>query len=1159
MDFAAFKPQSNPKPYELSGALENLYGNDWSCQIYYRKSDHTFWYKSASRFFVYDLEKGILFDFNIDYPDIAKNQIHDIYFDKKGIAWISTSQGFYSILLTENPIRWFLYNPSTIYDVNSFISCRGIARTKNTLWLGTELKYNHKIDLITGQSEILPYFQGLGEFGQPQEYEGRIIIQGNENQLFFGERKLMDYRISDGSYNVYAWEDGLNHQIWSMYKDQHERVWAGAYDGPLGYWKEGMNHIEIYKKFNGFDFPNGGFIYHFLELDKENMLISTSFGIYLLNYEKGILKRYWTGGKGDAYFPSDNVFHMIKDKDKEGVIWVATGGGGLVSWQFSVGSSQSKPSTVNRQPSTVFHQFTIAEGLSNNTIYAVYEDEVGNFWLPSDYGIIQFNKRTHFTKAYLKKDGITYDEFNRTSHHQDKEGNLYFGGLNGVTAFHPNDFLGISDTLDVPLRITEFQQHDFETGKLIDKTAEILESYQIVLQPKDYFFNLKFALLEYGKAARIRYAYKIVGQDSDWNLIADNSVRISGLGYGDFALRIRGQGSNGQFSKQELWIPISVLKPVYLQTWFLILSILAGLALIWSFIKFRTSHLKKQKILLEKMVHERTETIKKQNEELQNLDKIKSQFFANVSHELRTPLTLMLGPVSSMLKSNQLNNRNFTFAKLIQNNAKDLLNLVSEILDLTKLESGKLELNEAPITFYPFTERVISAFESHAYKQNIQFEFHYQADHYLQLNLDKNKFEKILNNLLSNAFKFTAPDGNITVQIEDLANRIQLKVSDTGRGIHPDDLPHIFNRFYQSKQSNAPTEGGTGIGLALCMEFANLMKGKLWVKSTLGKGSSFYFEFPKKQVLGVVDSKDFSNQNKESQLTQESEIMNPIKAKEEEKRKKETILVVEDNHALRDYIQLILSDKYKVVTAENGQIAWDILNKKKNLSDTSKVSDKTDCQLPTENCQLILSDIMMPFLDGYQLLQKLKESDQFWHLPVIMLTARGEMQDKLKALRIGVDDYMLKPFEEEELFARIENLLRNSRERKLAIDSSQPEVETTDNRQPTTEIDLRWLEDLEMTVKKELSGFNFNVEMLADKMAMSKRPLEIKIKHLTGLTPSKYIQEIRFNQARQMLENRTESTVKAVVISVGLKDPIHFSRQFKARFGKSPADYFQYS
>ncbi|MBI5915900.1 MAG: response regulator [Bacteroidetes bacterium] len=571
-----------------------------------------------------------------------------------------------------------------------------------------------------------------------------------------------------------------------------------------------------------------------------------------------------------------------------------------------------------------------------------------------------------------------------------------------------------------------------------------------------------------------------------------------------------------------------------------------------------------------RQIAEQKNLIEKQADELRRLDEMKSRFFANVSHELRTPLTLVLGPIGSALKRNRLENQDFTFLKTAQTHGKSLLKLVNQILDLSKVQAGKLELQEASVALFPFLRRIVAAFESHAERQGIRFSFQYKAERGLQLQLDAPKLETILNNLLSNALKFTPSGGSVSVVVEDLAHSLRLTVSDTGRGIHPEDLPHVFDRFYQTNQPGAATEGGTGIGLALCRELVELMQGKVWAESEPDRGSSFFVEIPRKEIMGTTVDGGRETVDGEDDVVENQEL-GTITAPSTVSRHPSSVLVVEDNASLRDYIQTLLSERYNVLTAENGQTALEVLSFESGVTSGATQNSK----LITHNLpDLILSDIMMPVMDGFQLLEKLKGDDRWRHIPVVMLTARADAQDKLRALRIGVDDYLLKPFEEEELLLRVENLLKNYRQRSadfrftsddLRLGEPEPATEAIVNRSRLqsgsivnqTKEDIDWLERLEHLVNGKLSDSSLTAETLADALAMSRAQFFRQVKKLTGLTPAQYLDEARFRQARLLLETGEGRSVKAVAYEVGFRQVEHFSRQFKERFGKYPSEYLE--
>ncbi len=363
-------------------------------------------------------------------------------------------------------------------------------------------------------------------------------------------------------------------------------------------------------------------------------------------------------------------------------------------------------------------------------------------------------------------------------------------------------------------------------------------------------------------------------------------------------------------------------------------------------------------------------------EEFKKLDTLKSRFFTNVSHELRTPLTLILAPINSVLNSKELTDRNYSLLKKAEQNGKNLLTMVSSILDLSKLESGKMNIIEKPQNLFLFASRLVAAFESHAQRAGIEYTFEYDSYKDLQFLLDSEKVETIFNNLLSNAIKYTPPGGKINVLVKDETNVIRLVIKDTGRGIHPDDIDHVFDRFYQSKREDAPIEGGSGISLALCYEYVTVLRGKIWLESELNEGSAFYVELPRKEVMGakvvevvkerietgVIETRSTAKSGKIVQAGEFGEKVERGQSLHATGYRPFTILVVEDNHSLREYLETILTARYDVLTASNGKEAWEMLNRQYAISsmqdkattnpkpfDSAKTISRSDCRPPAAN------------------------------------------------------------------------------------------------------------------------------------------------------------------------------------------------------------------
>ncbi len=1139
-----------------------------------------------------------------DIKDLDARIFRSSIFDNQGNLWLGTNNGVFLLSIKEQRFKQYLKNAGKAgrpYDG------RGIWADDAVMFaVSSDYSYQYQFK----EKRKRQILQEFAEYAKPIS-----IIESNNNSFWLGTKRSQLLNIDLKTGNLKRTVECSNKQIWALCEDKNNRIWIGQLNRGLYYFDpDKMDKAQKYNQLNGFDKIEKGKIIHIIEDRRNNNLLwlSCQSGWYLLDIEKGIRKRYWSQAAENLKILGDQIQYTYQDD--EGIFWLATMYSGLVKVQLS--PTYEVLST---------QQFAITEGFSSNTIYAIYEDDNDVLWMSTNNGINSFHKKTEDVQVFLEEDGLTHYEFNRLSNFQRADGTIFFGTLNGIVSFHPKE-LSNKRAYDVPLKITRCEKFSNETERMVNITAEVVANNKIIIEPNERLANLYVSLQNYADALKTKYVYRIKGVQNDFLAANKNEISLSGLPYGTHTLEVKAKVPDGRFSERMISIPLVIARPFYLQWWFMLLSLVSIALTFWQVFQMRTKALKNRKRELEEVVKSRTKqlqeqatqlqldknTIEAQAKELRSLDEMKSRFFANISHELRTPLTLILSPISSILKRQKIDNRDFTSAQIVEQNAQKLLKRINEILDLTKLEAREMALQPEPTPFYEFNKRLVATFESLAAQKEQRLTFQYQLDKNLNLLLDQDKYEHIFNNYLSNAIKFTPKAGQIDVQLSEKTiknsenkteNHIVLSVADNGLGIPPQDLPQVFDRFFQSSDHQNKS-GGSGIGLSLSKEIAKLMKGEVRVESNIDEGSIFYFEMPYVEAVDsrqlVVSSKKMNNDN--SSLLNFESLVNLTPS---ENLNKPIILLVEDNPQLRNYIQLILQEKYNVITAENGKEALKRLNacpvldtRDASLDDgrqtdlppnplvpyssreeLSKLSvppfrglggkkPSSDPDRDRESVyrlpSAVISDIMMPEMDGFELLEHLKASDKWRHIPVVMLTARSNIQDKLQALRIGVDDYILKPFQEEELLARIDNLIKNAANRvvvgemehKTKVVQSNP-IDKKDAQPTISQADIKWLAKAEKRIKEEISNTQFNIESLAAELNISRSQIQRRIKKTTGLSPTKYFREIKLQAAREILENGEVQTVNEVAYAVGFDTTHYFSKLYHQRFGKRPIQYLK--
>jgi signal transduction histidine kinase/DNA-binding response OmpR family regulator len=1037
------------------------------------------------------------------------SRLRSWFIDKNQNLWIGTAMGLHKISIQRQKFQRYLFNGN---DASKGISCRGILpQPDGTLVVNTE---------FAGQFEINPRENSVRQLIKPSSLTNLLygLVRDSAGaMLYFYNEGLLIKNFPNGLEKKYQWD---RNSAWTIYFTDKSHFWAGS-THKRGIMPGDYNKPD-YKgniSYNGFDELKTSSVFHIGSSASGAIWICSESGLYKANKQKGIIERYWSGGKGNHYFPTDYILHFYEDKD--GIFWLASSGRGLIKWNPKTGESI---------------YFTKNKGLLVETVYAVYEDNKNFLWLPTDFGIIQFDKLKEEVKhIFTTEDGLSNLEFNRISHARGLDSTLYFGGINGITAFKPNDLASAANCKKAPLQIVSCAKFDGELGQMVDVTNDLIKTNRLSLNPNDRYISLTLALLSYSHTKAIQYFYRF-DKEPNWKSQFSPELNLGALPFGLSKIHIKAQAANGEWAANELTLEITQLRPIYLRPWFIALILIL---LVFGFIvalRFRTRQLLVRQRIIENEIQMATKQLSEQAEELRKLDSLKSRFFANVSHELRTPLTLILGPLTTLNNLTEDNKNKLVKTALTQ--TKQLLKLVNELLDFSKLESGKMKLQNNPVDFNAFIQRVYSTFESYAQSLEINFRLQFNPDKSHNLLLDIDKVTKILNNLIANAIKFTNPGGSVTLIVEEVDDKILISIKDTGRGISREDLPHIFERFYQTNQTDLPLEGGSGIGLSICREFAELMNAELWAESKPNQGSTFFFRFVKTET-SLNNNVEIPDEIFEGEPDSTNEKINSGQGP------KPLILLVEDNESLRTYIQQLLSEYYEVHTEVNGEKALVWLN--------------NAFLLPS----LIVSDVMMPVMDGFQLLERVKAQSKFNRIPFVILTARADIKDKLQALRIGVDDYMIKPFEEEELLARIENLLgnffRKSKALEAPIGTEPPEnnhqAEPAFSLNDFSNHDSNWLIELENLVAKLLPDQNLTTDELAKRSGMSRSNFLRQVKRQTGLTPSQYLDEARYAKARYLLETNQVKSVKEASHRVGLLQVEHFSRSFKKRYGKYPSEY----
>lgn len=1070
---------------------------------------------------IYDEQKNIVEDYEINSApfDFSKGKVHSIVQDKDNNYWLGIFQkGITFIPGTEKKFDYYGFKSLKNNPIGSS-SVMSICRDHEGItWIGTD---NDGIYGINDKGKRVSHFV---QTSSPTSISNIIlsIFEDSNHDLWVGSYTKGLARLNRKTGSCEYIPELLNQRVYCISEDNQKNLLVGTYGA--GLYKISLKDHREMAYFESRKSENDDFSIDELSNDWINDILFDSEGLIWIAHYKGvscynpIKKTFINYLRQNTIVPKTIAYTLYEDKS--GKIWIGTSSGLYV---------------FNKKGESI-KSYSIKDGLPNDVICGIQEDENGNIWISTYLGISKFDISENRFINYYAGDGLQGNEFTRGARFKDPEGRMYFGGINGVTCFYPKD---ITDTKkELKVLITDFylfnhaiRQGDKSGSHEIINTS-VLDADKFTLSYNDNTFSIEFSTLEYTNPERIVYQYMIEELGSDWinSYPGTNRVTYTNLNPGTYTFKLRAQ-DHDNYSEIKT-IKIIITPPWYQSVW----AYAVYAALIVLFAYFIANYIRSR------VLHRQEEMRRKHQEQI---NEAKLQFFINISHEIRTPMTLIISPMEKLISENKDVKLQKTYI-MIHRNAQRILRLINQLMDIRKLDKGQMRLHFRETDIVGFIEDLMLTFEYLAQRKNIYFNFIHK-DEKLNVWIDLNNFDKILLNILSNAFKYTPDNGNITIELTSghnentrgpLREYFEITITDNGIGIDKDKIEQIFERFYQINNDLTNSNFGTGIGLHLSRSLVELHHGTISAENRTGsQGTRFIIRVP----LGSDHLKIQELENGEMYKTEpieRSSITSEIIESAEEGKKdrpktKYRILVVEDEDEIRDYIKEELSSEYRIIEAPDGKKALELIL--------------------MENPDLIISDIMMPEMDGITLARKVRQNININHIPIILLTAKATQESKIDGLDIGADAYISKPFNTELLKSTVANLI----ESRQLLRNKFTGLQQQDDKLQKIEIkpaDEILMQKVMRIINENLSNPDLSVEMLAASVGMSRVHMHRKLKELTNQSARDFIRGIRLKQAATLLSGK-KLTISEVAYATGFSNLSHFSSSFKEFYGLSPKEY----
>lgn len=1055
--------------------------------------------------------------------DLTQAKVHDVLKDNNGNFWIAIYQKGI-LMVPAQPNNFKYIGPKSIENnsIGSYCATTLYKDHNNIMWVGTD---NDGLYGITNTGKRMAHFAPTNK----QHSVSPIIIttyEDSEKNLWIGSFRngigKVDRQTGVCNYlNLVDKEGNAIHRVYAIVEDNKKRLWIATMGNGLFCYDLKTKEIT---DFASYAFDNWISSLHYASDNKLYLGTYNFLGCIDLNATTFELQKVLEG----------HIIHSIFE-DKKGVIWASTSDG-LARWD---------------RESQEIKEYTTQNGLPSDVIYSVQQDLMGNYWIATDAGLSQFTpEREHFIN-YFVGDGLQGNEFSKNASFKEENGTLWFAGVNGITYFNPQEIVNPAKKWNV--RITDFYLHNKPVRKSVDSNEKsiideaVFNASEFHLSHKENAFSIEFSTVEFNSPERISYQYAM--NDTNWIDLRSgiNRVSFDNLSPGSYLFNVRAK--DYMIFSDIKTIKITITPAWYDSYWAKMGYLFAVMLLCYLiYLRFKERYETKQQML--KYQH------------AEEINEAKLQFFINISHEIRTPMSLVISPLQKLMRLDKEKERNHLY-QTMSRNAERILSLVNQLMDIRKIDKGQMRLKFQQRNITEFIYDLVETFQYQVQVKKIRLNY-LPADNNIEGWIDPLNFDKIVLNILSNAFKFTPKNGEINLTVRTgkdertngpLKEYIEVVISDSGVGIPEEEIERIFDRFYQIQQSQSQSQVGTGIGLHLTRSLVGLHYGTIKVTNNeSGEGCRFAVRIPQgcnhlsEQELVVTDETKVAEATDATNTPSNGEMGEAIDAqsqgvelenesdnveKKQRSKSKYRILLVEDDEDIRNYLTRELEGEYHIAACSNGKEALSFILKK--------------CP------DLVLSDVMMPEMDGTTLCQKIKHNVNINHVPVILLTAKTEEEDNLVGLNVGADAYLTKPFSIEIVRRTIQNLIK-SRELLRNCFAGNQEQEIV---KPSIEIQStnnKLLDRIMNVINRNLSNPELNVEMITKEVGISRVHLHRKLKELTNQSTRDLIRNVRLKHAAYLLEN-SNYNISEITDFVGFSSLTLFSRSFKELYGVTPSEY----